>query len=107
MTDKTKKYGLTESSMMSEADLIEKIGWYLDRYTDGPTPREKHAESIMQVCIESEEAREHWQKQFVEQACELSDQCNYNSSEHRMPDTRTAYNVGIDDFMRAIRDKFK
>lgn len=44
---------------------------------------------------------------FVEQACEIADQCNYNSSEHRMPDTRTAYNVGIDDFMQAIRDKFK
>lgn len=32
--------------------LREKIGWYLDRYADGPTPRDRHAQAILTLCAE-------------------------------------------------------
>lgn len=46
------------------------------------------------------------QQSFIEQAETIANECSFNSSTHRMPDVRTAYSVGIDDFMQAIREKF-
>lgn len=105
--------------MSDKTDLIEKVGWYLDRYTDGPTPRERHSEAIIQLCIESDEAREYWKahykidpnmtilgsaheadirKQFVEQACEAVDEV-FNNGNY--------VNANRFDVKQAIKDKFK
>jgi len=64
MTDKTKKYGLTESSIMSESDLIDNIESIIYAETAKIDANE------IEAAVRIKQIFDDIKKQLIEQACE-------------------------------------
>ena len=66
---------------MTDNKLIKQIATLADKlvYAMDQGIEDNYAEEILQLCIESNEAREYWKQHFVEQACAVIDNLENDS----------------------------